>query len=168
MSHQPVIDGFEFATAGATQEGKLPLAGFPRLKDVLVSDAGEVAYVLEGVRDGRGRPSLRLSVAGTLPLRCQRCLGTLACEIRAEQILVLASSQEEIDAEPATVDQPDRVVAGKEMPVRDLVEDELILALPYAPRHEDCEPRHEGIDVQSERAAGSPFAALRGMMQRKH
>src|SRR5205085_9007806 len=110
---------------------------------------------------------LRLSVEGTLPLRCQRCLGTLAYEVQAEQLLVLATSQEEIDAEPATVDQPDRVIAAKEMPVRDLVEDELILALPYAPRHEDCEPRHEGIDVQSERAM-SPFAGLRGIMQRKH
>ena len=168
MSHQPVIDGFEFATAGATQEGKLPLAGFPRLKDVLVSDAGEVTYALRGVRDARGMPSLHLKVDGTLLLRCQRCLGALAHEVHAKQLLVLASSQEEIDAEPATVEQPDRVVAGKEMPVRDLVEDELILALPYAPRHEECEPRHEGIDVQSEHAMNSPFAGLRGMMQRKH
>ena len=86
MSHQPVIDGFEFATAGATQEGKLPLAGFPRLKDVLVSDAGEVTYALRGVRDGRGRPSLQLSVEATLSLRCQRCLGALAHEVQAEQL----------------------------------------------------------------------------------
>ena len=146
----------------------LPLAGFPRLRDVLVSDVGEVMYALQGVRDGRGRPSLHLRVDGTISLRCQRCLGALTHEVQAEQLLVLASSQEEIDAEPATVDQPDRVVAGKEMLVRDLVEDELILALPYAPRHEDCEPRHEGIDAPSERAMNSPFAGLRGMMPRKH
>ena len=168
MSHQPVIDGFEFATAGATQEGKLPLAGFPRLKDQLVSDAGDVKYVLRGVLDARGRPSLRLSVRGSLHLRCQRCLGSLTHDVDAEQMLVLAGSQEEIDAEPAGVDEPDRVVAGKEMPVRDLVEDELILALPYAARHEDCEPRHEAMDAQGERAMSSPFAGLRGMMQRKH
>ena len=166
MSHQPVIDGFEFATAGATQEGKLPLAGFPRLKDHLVSDAGDVTYALKGVRDARGRAGLRLEVRGVLQLRCQRCLGALAHSVDAEQLLVLAASQEEIDAEPAGVDDPDRVVAGKEMSVRDLVEDELILALPYAARHEDCEPQHE-MDA-SERAMSSPFAGLRGMMQRKH
>ena len=88
MSHQPVIDGFEFATAGAT-----------------------------------------------LQLRCQRCLGPLSHEVDTDEILVLAASQAEIDADPLTVDMPSRVVAGKEMAVRDLVEDELILALPYAPRH---------------------------------
>lgn len=167
MSHQPVIDGFEFATAGATQEGRLPLAGFPRLKDQLVSDAGDVTYLLRGVRDARGRPGLHLSVRGTLQLRCQRCLGPLRLDAQTEQVLVLAGSQEEIDAEPAGVDDPDRVVAGKEMSVRDMVEDELILALPYAARHDDCEPQHEETE-HGERAMSSPFAGLRGMMQRKH
>ncbi|HEY3075615.1 MAG TPA: YceD family protein [Burkholderiales bacterium] len=168
MSHQPVIDGFEFASAGATQEGKLPLSSFPRLQDVLVSDAGDVTYALGGVRDERGRPSLHLSVRGTLQLRCQRCLGPLSHEVQAEQLLVLAASQAEIDAEPPAVDAPDRVVAAKEMAVRDLVEDELILSLPYAPRHDECEARPGATEAGSDRAASSPFAGLRGMMQRKH
>ena len=164
MSHQPVIDGFEFATAGATQEGTLPLGSFPRLQDVIVSSAGEAAYKLRGVRDARGRPSLRLEVRATLRLRCQRCLGPLSHEVDTDELLILAASQAEIDADPITVDMPTRVIAGKEMAVRDLVEDELILALPYAPRHEDC----EGSDAGNEKAMNSPFAGLRGMMQRKH
>jgi len=166
MSHQPVIDGFEFATAGATQEGTLPLSSFPRLQDVLVSNAGDVTYAIQGVHDERGRSSLRVSVRGSLQLRCQRCLGPLAHEVHADALLVLAASQAEIDAEPVGVDAPDRVVAGKEMAVRDLVEDELILTLPYAPRHEGCEAWPEAGDG-GERAA-SPFAVLRSMMQRKH
>jgi hypothetical protein len=40
-------------------------------------------------------------------------------------VLVLAGTQAEIDAEPADVHTADRVVAAKEMPVRELVEDEL-------------------------------------------
>ena len=163
MSHQPVIDGFEFASAGATQAGLLPLSGFPRLKDVLVSDAGEVAYTLGGVRDERGRPSLRLSVQAALQLRCQRCLEGLAYEVDTVELLVLAATQAEIDAEPTDAGAPDRVVAGKEMAVRDLVEDELILALPYAPRHDSCEAPEGG-----DRPRSSLFAGLRGMMQRKH
>ena len=163
MSHQPVIDGFEFASAGATQEGTLPLSSFPRLQDVLVSDAGEATYALQGTRDERGRASLRLTVHATLPLRCQRCLGTLAHKVAADELLVLAASQEEIDAEPASVDAPDRVVAGKEMAVRDLVEDELILALPYAPMHEGCE-----APGREDSATRSPFADLRGLMRQKH
>src|SRR5690349_3799902 len=138
MSHQPVIDGFEFASAGATQQGGLPLSGFPRLRDMLASDEGEVAYQLKGVRDERGRPSLRLRVDGTLQLRCQRCLGAMDFEVKADELLVLAATQAEIDADPADVDAPDRVLAAKEMSVASLVEDELILAVPYAPRHDEC------------------------------
>jgi len=164
MSHQPVIDGFEFATAGATQEGTLPLGSFARLQDVLASDAGDVRYAVRGVRDERGRPSLELRVRATLQLRCQRCLAPLAHEVDETAVLVLAGSQAEIDADPLTVDAPDRVIAAKEMDLRGLVEDELILALPYAPRHEGCAAGPQGED----RTANSPFAGLRGMMQRKH
>jgi uncharacterized protein len=164
MSHQPVIDGFEFATAGATQEGTLPLSSFARLQDVLVSDAGDVRYALHGMRDARGRASLELRVRASLQLRCQRCLAPLVYDVNEQALLVLAGSQAEIDAEPLDVESPDRVVAGREMDVRVLVEDELILALPYAPRHEGCAARAEGRD----RKVSSPFAGLRGMMQRKH
>jgi uncharacterized protein len=162
MSHQPVIDGFEFASAGATQQGTLPLSGFARLRDVLASDAGDVAYEVKGGRDERGRPSLELSVRGTLQLRCQRCLEPLAYDVRANAVLVLAATQAEIDADPADVQSHDRVLAGKEMALAQLVEDELILALPYAPRHERCAARAE----QADRGKTLPFAGLRGLMNK--
>ena len=166
MSHQPVINGFEFATAGATQEGTLPLSSFPRLQDVLVSNAGEVAYVLHGVRDGRGRPSLQLSVRGTLQLRCQRCLGPLAHHVHAEALLVLAGSQAEIDADPTDAESPDRVLGGKAMPLRELVEDQLILALPFAPRHDRCAAEAgKGREEAKQQDKVLPFAALKGMMR---
>jgi len=168
MSHQPVIDGFEFATAGATQEGKLPLAGFPRLKDLLVSDVGEVRYALRGVRDGRGRPSLHLGVDGTLPLRCQRCLGIW--RTRCTQSSSWCWRARRKRSMPSLLRWTSPIVCSRGRKCRYAIwsKDELILALPYAPRHEDCEPRHEGIDAQSEREMSSPFAGLRGMMQRKH
>jgi uncharacterized protein len=164
MSHQPTIDGFEFASAGATQQGVWPLRDFARLRDVLASAAGEVAYEISGVRDERGRPSLRLKVSGTLMLRCQRCLEPMAFEVRADETLVLAATLAEIHDEPADAHAPDRVVAGKEMALRELIEDELILAVPYAPRHESCTAG--GAGDGEERT--SPFAGLRGLMHHKH
>jgi uncharacterized protein len=163
MPHQPVIDGFEFASAGATQQGVWPLSDFPRLRDVLATDAGQVAYEINGVRDERGRPSLRVRVRGTLQLRCQRCLEAMPFEVRTDEMLVLAATVAEIHDEPADARAPDRVVAGREMSVRDLIEDELILAVPYAPRHETCNGR-AAMDID---AKASPFAGLRGLI-RKH
>jgi uncharacterized protein len=163
-AHQPSIDGFEFAAAGAKQQGVWPLSDFPRLRDTLAADAGEVAYEISGVRDERGRPSLRLKVSGTLTLRCQRCLEPMAFEVQTDETLVLAATLAEIHEEPADAHGPDRVVAGKEMALRELIEDELILAVPYAPRHERCTAG--GADDQEERT--SPFAGLRGLMHNKH
>ena len=163
-AHQPVIDGFEFASAGATQQGVWLLRDFPRLRDMLATDAGEVAYEVRGVRDERGRPGLRLKVRGRLSLRCQRCLESMPFEVQTDETLVLAATLAEIHAEPADVHTPDRVVAGREMALRELIEDELILALPYAPRHEYCVAA--GADDAAER--NSPFAGLRGLMRSKH
>lgn len=161
---QPVIDGFEFASAGASLSGALPVRDFSRLHDMLARYEGDVAYEVEGVRDARGRPALRLKVRGRLELRCQRCLEPLPFEVQADEVLVLAGTQAEIDAEPADVEAADRVVAAKEMPVRELVEDELILALPYAPRHPGCSTRASADAAEK----GSPFAGLRGLMRGKH
>lgn len=164
MSHEPVIDGFEFASAGARQQGILPASDFPRLRDTLASEGGEVAYEIEGVHDERGRAALRLRVKGTLQLRCQRCLEPMPFQVQTDETLVLAGSLAEIHAEPADANAPDRVLAGREMPVRELVEDEVILALPYAPRHESCTAR-PSPDVDGKT---SPFAGLRGLMGGKH
>ena len=164
MSHQPVIDGFEFASAGASLRGALPIRDFPRLNDMLARHEGEVAYEIEGLRDERGRPGLRLKVRARLELRCQRCLEGLPFEVQADEVLVLAGTQAEIDAEPADVHAADRVVAAKEMSVRELVEDELILALPYAPRHAVCSARASTDAAEKV----SPFAGLRGLMRGKH
>src|SRR6185369_12143589 len=100
---QPVIDGFEFASAGASLRGALPIRDFPRLHDMLAGHDGEVAYEVEGLQDERGRPALRLKVRTRLELRCQRCLEALPFEVRADEMLVLAGTQAEIDAEPADV-----------------------------------------------------------------
>jgi uncharacterized protein len=161
MSHQPLIDGFEFAAAGATQQGVWAVGDFPRLRDMLASDAGEIRYEIEGVRDSRGRPALRVRVRGALQLRCQRCLEPMRFEVDSDEILVLAATQAEIDAEPADASTPDRLLAAEAVTVRDLLEDELILALPYAPRHEGCEVGAEGEGG----AKISPFAGLRGMLK---
>jgi uncharacterized protein len=164
MSHQPaLIDGFEFAAAGATRQGVWAVGDFPRLRDMLASDAGEIRYSIDGVQDERGRPALRVRLRGALQLRCQRCLEALQFDVDTDETLVLAATQAEIDAEPADPLAPDRLLAAEEVPVRELLEDELILVLPYAARHDGCDVGGES------RGDGkiSPFAGLRGLL-RKH
>ena len=158
-----LIDGFEFAAAGAKQQGVWAVGDFPRLRDMLASDAGEIRYSIVGVQDARGRPALRVRLRGALQLRCQRCLEPLSFDVDADEMLVLAATQAEIDAEPADTEAPDRLLAAEDVPVKELLEDELILALPYAARHDGCDVSGESHGDEKI----SPFAGLRGLL-RKH
>ena len=97
-------------------------------------------------------------------MTCRRCLGAVECAVNAEAMLLLAASQAEIDAEPISVEGPEWIVAQKDMALRDLVEDELLLALPYAPRHGSCPA--QGSDAQE--ARHTPLAGLRGMLRGKN
>lgn len=160
MSHQPVIDGLEFARTGSKLQGAWPVAGFARLRDALRADDGILQYVLVGVPEERGRPALRLKVDGALQLVCQRCLGALEFPLRIDVSLQLAATQAEVDAAPLDPEGPEQIVAGREMPVRELVEDEVLLAIPLAPRHERCAGRRARVAG----AENSPFAGLRGLV----
>jgi len=160
----PVIDGFEFAAAGEQLRGKWPVNVFPRLREMLYDDQGSVEYQLRGVRDVLGRPGLELRVTGSLRLACRRCLEAVRVDLDEVERLWLARSQAEIDAQPLAAEGPDGIVAAREMAVRDLVEDELLLALPYAPRHEDCPERGDAATGRRP----SPFAGLRGMLRGRH
>lgn len=160
MPHQPLIDALDFARAGASLRGSCAVAEFARLRDALHTDAGTLEFELRGERDADGRPTLRLQVRGALQLVCQRCLGALAHAVNVDATLVLAASQAEIDAEPLTAEGPDRVVASRSLDVGELIEDELLLAAPYAPRHSRCELRGSA----GEGAKRSPFADLGALL----
>lgn len=165
MSHQPVIDGLEFAKAGSRLQGSWPVAEFLRLHDALRSTAGALRYELRGVPEERGRAVLRLKVEGVLSLICQRCLGALEFPLGIEVSLRLAATQAEVDAEPLEAEGPESIVAGKEMRVQALVEDEVLLAIPIAPRHESCAGGKQAAVGKAEAdARQTPFAGLRGLI----
>jgi uncharacterized protein len=159
----PLIDGFGFAAAGGSVRGAWPVEAFPRLRDMLHDDTGSVEYVLRGGSDSHGRPLLALEAKARLNLTCQRCLGAVECALAPQATLLLVATQAEVDAVPIAPDMPECVVARRRMAVRDLVEDELLLALPFAPRHENCAAR--GGSAPEGRQM--PFATLRGRMRGK-
>ena len=103
---------------------------------------------------------LRLTVTGTLQLRCQRCLGPLSYSVNVtSELLLLRDESEFADLGDELDDTADGIVAQPKMDVAAMVEEEIILGLPYAPRHPQGECAADGA---SGKAAGkeSPLAAL--------
>lgn len=151
MSQPGHIDGLQFARERGQRNGHLTIESLPRLAESGASSA-EVEYAVAGGENAEQRPCLRIDVDGTLKLACQRCLEVVEHRIEIRSELELATEQHAIDA---AEDDVDRVLAGRAMDIRTLVEDELILDLPMIPMHEHCAAAAAG-----ESSRRSPFAAL--------
>jgi uncharacterized protein len=139
MPQAEVIDGLQFARAALERRGVVSLERLPRLAQSQCSTEG-LEYRLRGGRAGNGKPCLWLSVRGSMELPCQRCLDPIQIAIAIDAELQLAETVREISEAD---DEIDRVLASRRMDVALLVEDEVILALPMAPRHEQCAPSGE-------------------------
>lgn len=156
MSQPAAIDGLAFARGATVLEGQLGLESLPRLAQSGCSGA-IVDFVLEGEFNERGKPGLRLAVDGSVRLECQRCLDGLDLPLHLEAQLEFAASDAEI---AAADDDIERVVAGREMSVAALVEDEVLLALPMVPKHERCNAAAE-LGAKAQASAFQALAALK-------
>jgi len=151
MSQAGVIDGLQFARGALEQRGALGMEQLPRLAQMRCC-TDRLEYVLRGGTSGYGKLCLRISVKGEMQLVCQRCLGPLPVPLAIDVELQLAESLREIvEAD----DDVDRVLASRTMDVGELVEDEIILALPPVPKHDVCAPA-----TAATQAGRSPFGAL--------
>jgi uncharacterized protein len=159
MSQPGLIDGLPFARSESEIHGTLLPGCFSRLAQ-MDCRVGEVAYSIRGASNAKGKPCLRIHARTVVELTCQRCLEPLREEVEVENELELSESAQEI---AQAEDDTDRVLATSSMDVSQLVEDELILALPDAPKHQGCEAPAEGVN----RERVSPFDALARLKARK-
>ena len=161
MSQQIVIDSLSFAREGKALQGELPVFGLERLHDSLAESVGVVVYRLHGRMSRQGKPQLVLEVAGEVPVVCQRCLGRLDYPLSIASVLELIADEADLSQDELEDDSRDFLVAQKEMDVAALIEDEIILALPVAPRHEDC-ALPDGSTRGTKVSPFAPLAELKG------
>lgn len=154
-----ITDAFAFARDGRVLQGTLPISELERLHDLLVSADGEISFRIEGFKGARGELLLQLNVSGGLPLECQRCLKAVPFDLEVDNLLQLVPEGAELSQDELEDDTRDFLPVVRELDVAELVEDEILLALPVAPRHEKC--GLPGSADAGERI--NPFAALAGL-----
>ena len=162
MSAQTVIDSLEFARTEQILRGSLPIPGLTRLQDSLYDAVGLVDFVVQGGHDARRRPTLSLEVSGVLHLRCQRCLGQLDYPLQLAGTLLLGNPGDTAAGELAD-EANEWIEASAQLDVASLVEDEIILGLPYSPRHPEgqCRLRQDGLARDTQQSAFEKLAALK-------
>ena len=154
--------------ADATQlEGHWPLAGFARLTDGSTQDA-EVHWSVRGqcrpVAGSEAEIWLHLAARARVWAECQRCLQPVALDLEVARPLRFVAGEDAaaaLDAES----EDDVLALPRSLDLHELIEDELLLALPLIPMHDQCPqglPMSVG-DASVGAAADSvpkPFAAL--------
>lgn len=162
MSADPpeAVDAWRMVVARRVFEGRLPLAAMPRLAEALRSTEGEAAYVVEFGRDAFQVPFVALRAEAGLPLQCQRTLQDFVQPVRVEQRFGLIRDEADEAALPPGYEALLVPEDGSLRPA-DLVEDELILAVPLVPVAPGSESVERDWPVPAEEEArASPFAAL--------
>jgi uncharacterized protein len=157
-----VLDAWRMVAARRGFEGRLPLSAFGRLRDSLHPDGreGEVRFSLDFDRDMLRVPYVELRIEAALPLECQRSLRRFDLPVRIVQRLGLLRDESEEAALPEGY-EPLLVPEDGHLRAAELVEDELILAVPVVPvaPGTDAMERDWAPEEEEQRKA-SPFAAL--------
>lgn len=140
-------------------EGALPLASMRRLQGSLANSEGEARYSIEFGKDGLGVAYLALRVEAGLPLVCQRTLETFVYRVVIDQRLGLIGREEEEASLPEGYEP--LLVADGQLDLADVVEDELILALPVVPLKPGAPLEwNDAADEAVEEQRPNPFAVL--------
>jgi DUF177 domain-containing protein len=140
MYARPFINSLDFAGNGRKIGGEVQVAELPRMLELLENAQGILSYTVQGGVDIHGTCFLDLSVNGQCRLRCQRCLNGLDCPVRLDTRLLLRD-QASLDALDDKVargedEEFDSILADPHLDVLNLLEEEILLSLPIAPKHE--------------------------------
>jgi uncharacterized protein len=166
------IDPFRFAHNGRELEGEIELTELSRLRPSLFSDSGTVKVKMRFDIDQTGTPFMQGMFTTTLSLTCERCMEELRYPVEINTLLGLVKHERLVSRlseqyEPWIIDETDFVNPA------DVIEDELILALPLVPKHDfDCLPKDvwqsgdEEVEETPEKQA-SPFAVLSALKSKK-
>jgi uncharacterized protein len=165
----------QFAADAGELDGEWPVSELRRLADSeCPPNAGAPAEPPRRVRwravgstravGGEAQVWLSLTASATVALQCQRCLQPMDEAVHVDRHFRFVGDE----AAAAALDEEieDEVLElPRALDLRELVEDEMLLALPLVPRHAQCPaplPRAFGDveEVEQAEQAAHPFAAL--------
>ncbi len=154
------IEPLRFAETRRELSGTLGLDRMDRLAESLYDGEGEVVLSLSFDRDRQGIPYAEAVIEARLRLTCQRCLGPW--ETRVLREVRLAFTRHEADVQRlAEYGYEPVVMARQQLLLREMVEDELLLALPMIPRHPvECRPKPPEAEEAGTPRRSNPFAIL--------
>lgn len=169
-----LLDIRKFIAADIELHVSEPLQNFERLRDMLESPRDESEWGNVDIRlhcfiDAQGKRRIDGKVQASVLVTCQRCLQPMPLTLDSQFAVAAVWSDEDAEHLPKHLDA--YIVGEGLQDVRPLIEDELIIGLPYVSYHEleDCavEPYRtvesndeDGVDAVQPEAKENPFKVL--------
>lgn len=156
----PANIGLEkYANIGFHWQGTLSVREFTRLSDDVLDDV-PLSLAVDFVRLD-GILWLSFDVKAKLTLACQRCLLPVVVDVSGVYRVAILERQDQVNL----VEDQEFVLLSElgnpaHLPIKDLLEDELILSLPLSPRHDDCELLTDSVGQVEQTESDNPFAIL--------
>ncbi len=153
---------------GFEWQGEVAPMDFERLSALLATEHEQVNLQIKTNLYRRNNVlHLSFEVEGQVWLTCQRCLQPVATELTDDYDVALLEDESQaslVDEEQDYLlleEVVDNQTPERLLPFKKLIEDELLLKVPMAPKHDDCEMSIEQFgELPEEEESENPFAAL--------
>ena len=159
------IDPTRAAASQLSYEGVIPSKQLKRLNELSAGDCSDVVVSIECGEDIQGIVYLKGKAVTELTLNCQRCMTLYTTKVTVDFNFTPYGNENEIDELPDAYDPIECDEIG-EVRLHQLIEDELIIAMPLIPMHSDesCGKGDQDIVVgviePSQEERPNPFAVL--------
>ena len=143
-------------------EGFIQLVDFPRLLAESASvSSGDGFDCQIGGWHRDDRPFMEVKIRGRMAIACQRCLDPMVLELEIQKTYVFLRTEVEADQFPMDRDDEEAMVASTHFNLLEAIEDEILLALPHAPKHPvgQCQLRPVEADLEQP----NPFKVLKNL-----
>lgn len=157
-----LINPLSFSDKRKKISGTIEVSELTRLSNALLDSAGKVEVDFSFDREGPV-PTIQGNIKANLVLECQSCLKKLDWPIDNTIKLGIVQSLEQADR--LASDCEPLMLESEKISFNDLIEDELLLALPDFPRHKhqcvDNGDEEVTVEVTTQQVkANNPFAIL--------
>ena len=155
----------KWADIGFTWQGNVPVTDLPRLAEQVMAD--EMLTVALTLTQQDKILWLNYDIKAVLSVACQRCPDPMPVDVSGNYRMAILESENKIGYLNALDETADYVLLDeicpddkKMLPVADMLEDELLLAIPLSPRHDDCDMHTDSVGDVADEPAENPFAVL--------
>ena len=137
MTNRVIVNTLDFTRKGKHQKFVLTRADLPRLTDEAVIVNGEIEANVYGDREKDGKPFLDLDISGGMKLTCQRCLDLYDFQINYQSRFIIAKNESQLGEVGEEEEAINTILAEPELDLLNFIEEELLLALPMMPLHDE-------------------------------